>query len=68
MAIGIDKHRLAFEIMKITFQMEDMIKQTPNSLLHEMNNNEYVRYTDLLKRKSAMIDELQKLMLNDGDL
>ena len=66
--IFVQKHNLAFEIVKTTFQMEQMIKQAPGSSLHNMTDVEYHRYTDLLKKKSAMSAEVHALMINDGDL
>ncbi|CAF3159781.1 unnamed protein product [Rotaria socialis] len=68
MAISIQKHQLAFDIMKITLKMEQMIEHAPNSKLYNMSNVDYTRFMALNKRKCEMIDELKTLMNNDGDL
>lgn len=48
--------------------MEILVKQAPNSSLHNMHNDDYNRYTTLQKEKSAMVQELETLMRLDGDL
>ncbi|CAF4660215.1 unnamed protein product [Rotaria socialis] len=68
MAISVIKHKLAFEILQINFQMEKLIEQAPESDMSKMNDISYDRYTTLQKTKSGMINELKKLMVNDGDI
>jgi hypothetical protein len=59
---------LAFDIIKITFQIEEWLQQVPGSLVHNMATVQFERYSKLAKEKTDMIEEIGTLMVNYEDM
>jgi len=57
------KNKFAFDLMKITFQLETILEQTPNHAIHNMSDAQTTAYITLTKQKSAMSEELHLLMI-----
>lgn len=55
-------------IMRINFQMKQMIQAAPNSLLHNMSQEDLIHYMNLSKQKTDLEEEFHQLMINDHDL
>ncbi|CAF1594974.1 unnamed protein product [Rotaria magnacalcarata] len=60
-----DKNRLAFDFARKTFQLDQLIKQTP---FHMMTPIQVQQFTNLSTEISALQNELYHLMIMDNDL
>jgi hypothetical protein len=56
------------EIMRLTFQMDLLVSQAPNGVLHNMNPTQFIEYTNKGISKQGLVAELFALMMNDHDL
>jgi hypothetical protein len=56
------------DIVKITLQLQRMIQQAPDCKLHNLSDTQLQAYTNLTKRKSMLLAQIEILMLHDGDL
>ena len=68
MFVFFQKFELAFEIMKLTFTMDQIVQQAPNGLFHNMSPTDVLRHCDLSRKKDEMMDQLKMLMINDHDI
>ncbi len=59
---------MAFDIIKITFQIEEWLQQVPGSLVHNMTTVQFERYSTLAKEKADMIEEIRTLMVSYEDM
>ncbi|CAF1028929.1 unnamed protein product, partial [Didymodactylos carnosus] len=62
------KNRLCFEIMKLTFRIEQLVSQAPNGLKFNMTVAQLAMYNTLEGQKNAMMAELYNLMQLDRDI
>ena len=56
------------EIMRLTFQMELMVGQAPNGVLHNLTPAQFMEYTNKGISKQGLVAELFVLMTNDREL
>lgn len=64
----LQKNHLAMEIMRFTFQMEFMVGQAPNGIVHNLTPAQFATYTNMGIQKAELVAGLFALMTNDRDI
>jgi hypothetical protein len=64
----LQKNRLAMEIMRLTFQMDLLVGQALNGVVHNLTHAQFALYTNMGIQKAELVAELFVLMTNDRDI